>query len=346
MTGRDAVNAVIMLLVFAVTIWAATSMATGQPGAGYEPPRTASGAPDLQGTWTNATITSLERPDQINKLVLYEWEAELWETQFGKFFADNDPSDPDAGAPPAGEDVGGYNTFWMDPGTRLVRVNGQIRSSIVVDPASGKVPYRAEYRRKLNNAIGSVFTDFDGPEQRPLGERCIVGFGSTGGPPMLPVLYNNHYRFVQTPSHVMILVEMNHDVRIVRLNGEHRSAHIKPWLGDSVGHWDGDTLVVETANFHPGQSFRAAIRHQLYMSENTIVTERFTRVADDQLHYEFTVEDPEVYTQTWRGETTLRGAAGRIYEYACHEGNYSLPGILAGARADEQTAAGAAGGDQ
>jgi hypothetical protein len=341
---RDIITTFIVGLVFALTIWGATSMATPENDSHYQPARTPSGAPDLQGTWTNATITSLERPDQINKLVLYEWEAELWETQFGRFFADNDPTDPNEGAPPTGENVGGYNTFWMDPGTRLIRVNGQIRSSIIVDPPTGKVPYRAEYRKKLRRAIGNVDTAFDGPEQRPLGERCIVGFGSTGGPPMLPVLYNNHYQFVQTPDHVMILVEMNHDVRIVRLNAEHRAGHIKPWLGDSIGHWDGDTLVVETTHFHPGQNFRAAIRHQLYMSEDTVVTERFTRVADDGLHYEFTVEDAQVFTQPWRGEMTLRAAAGHIYEYACHEGNYSLPGILAGARADERTAAAAAAG--
>jgi len=223
---RDIVNTVIVGLVLALTVWGATSMATDQTQNDYVPARTASGAPDLQGTWTNATITSLERPDQINKLVLYDWEAELWESQFGKFFADNDPSDPEAGAPPAGENVGGYNTFWMDPGTRLTRVRGQIRSSIIIDPATGKVPYRAEYRRKLRTAIGNVSGAFDGPEQRPLGERCIVGFGSTGGPPMLPVLYNNHYQFVQTPTHVMILVEMNHDVRIVRMTDEHRPKHI------------------------------------------------------------------------------------------------------------------------
>ena len=161
---------------------------------------------------------------------------------------------------------------------------------------------------------------------------------------MLPVLYNNHYQLVQTPTHVMILVEMNHDVRIVRLNDEHRPDNIKPWLGDSIGHWDGDTLVVETTNFNPGQNFRAAIRHQLYMREDTLVTEHFTRIADDQLRYDFTVDDAEVFTQPWRGEMTLQEASGQIYEYACHEGNYSLPGILAGARADERSAASAAGG--
>ena len=342
---RDGVNAIIVMLVVALTIWGARGMATSQPD--YEPTRTAAGKPDLQGTWTNATVTTLERPNVVNKLILYEWEAELWETQVGKFFNDNAPSDPNTGAPPAGGNVGGYNTFWMDPGTRLMRVNGQIRSSIIVDPPSGKVPYRAQYRRKLSAAIGEVATAFDGPEQRPLGERCIVGFGSTGGPPMLPVLYNNHYQFVQTPEHVMILVEMNHDVRIVRLTDKHHTNSIKPWLGDSIGRWDGDTLEVETTNFHPGQSFRAAIKHQLYMGSNTVVTERFTRVAEDRLYYEFTVQDPEVYTQTWRGEMTFEKAQGQIYEYACHEGNYSLPGILAGARADEQ-AAGAArsGGDE
>ena len=339
---RDGVNAIIVMLVVAITIWGANGMATSQ--LDYEPARTAAGKPDLQGTWTNATVTTLERPNVVNKLILYEWEAELWETQVGKFFNDNAPSDPNTGAPPAGGNVGGYNTFWMDPGTRLMRVNGQIRSSIIVDPASGKVPYRAQYRRRLSAAIGEVATAFDGPEQRPLGERCIVGFGSTGGPPMLPVLYNNHYQFVQTPEHVMILVEMNHDVRIVRLNDKHHTNSIKPWLGDSIGRWDGDTLEVETTNFHPGQSFRAAIKHQLYMSSNTVVTERFTRVAEDRLYYEFAVQDPEVYTQTWRGEMTFEKAQGQIYEYACHEGNYSLAGILAGARADEQAAGAARGG--
>ena len=311
----------------------------------WSPPTTSFGHPSLEGTWTNATVTTLERvlPVPFNKLKLNKVEAGIIERGFNGFFeGDLAPSDPDAPAPDAGGDVGGYNTFWMDPGTKLMVVDGTIRSSIIVDPSDGMVPYREAARARLRDSMSGVSGDnarTDGPEQRPLGERCIVGFGSTGGPPMLPVLYNNHYQIVQTPDHVAILVEMNHDARIVRLNAEHLPAHITPWLGDSIGHWEGDTLVVETTNFHPDQSVRLAIKHQLYVSSDSRVTERFTRVSPAEIFYEFWVEDEQAYTQPWRGEMTLRAASGPIYEYACHEANYSLPGILAGARYEERQAA-------
>lgn len=152
---------------------------------------------------------------------------------------------------------------------------------------------------------------------------------------MLPVLYNNHYQIVQSPGHVMILVEMNHDVRTIRLGGSHPPERVRPWFGDSVGHWDGETLVVETTNFHPGQSFREAITHQFYMTREARVTERFTRTGADEILYRFEVDDPGAYTRTWIGELALRRTPERIYEYACHEGNYALPGILAGARREE-----------
>lgn len=203
------------------------------------------------------------------------------------------------------------------------------------------MPYRDEARARLQDYLHGIAGEharMDGPEQQPLGERCTVGFGSTGGPHMLPALYNNDYQFVQTPDHVAILVEMNHDARIIRLDSEHPPEHVTPWLGDSIGYWDGGTLVVETANFHPGQSFRIAIRHQLYMSLDARVTERFTRVGPEEIFYEFKVEDDAAYTDPWRGEMTLRSARGPIYEYACREANYSLPGILAGARHEERQA--------
>ncbi|NQX88879.1 MAG: hypothetical protein HRT77_09455, partial [Halioglobus sp.] len=168
------------------------------------------------------------------------------------------------------------------------------------------------------------------------GERCIVGFGSTGGPPMLPVLYNNHYQFVQTPDEVLILVEMNHNVRTIRLDDKPLPHAVKPWLGDSIGHWDGDTLVVRTSQFHPQQNLRAAIKHQLYMTTDSMVEERFTRINAHEILYQFTVTDASIYTQPWRGELMLRTAEGPIYEYACHEGNYGLPNILAGARQEEE----------
>ena len=299
----------------------------------FDAPRTDFGYPDLQGTWTNATITALERPDQFDRLVLTEAEAAEWERRTAGFFEaiDNIPE----GGLEAGEDVGGYNAFWMDPGTKALRVDSEPRSSIITSPNSGKLPYRLGARIKLFSFFGNVVNAFDGPEQRPLGERCVVGFGSTGGPPMLPVLYNNNYQIVQTRDHVMIHVEMNHDARIIRLGGEHPPAQVRPWMGDSIGRWEDGALVVETTNFHPGQTFRAAIKHQLLISPEGMVTEKLRRVGEAEIKYSFEVEDPALYTEPWRGEITFRPADGRIYEYACHEGNYALPGILAGARREE-----------
>ncbi|MYF11114.1 MAG: hypothetical protein F4229_09050 [Gammaproteobacteria bacterium] len=318
--------------LFAAALCAAVLGATAHAEP-FAAPRTDFGHPDLQGTWTNATITALERPDQFDRLVLTEAEAAEWERRTAGFFEaiDNIPE----GGLQAGEDVGGYNSFWMDPGTRALRVDGEPRSSIITSPSSGKLPYRLGARIKLINFMGNVINAFDGPEQRPLGERCVVGFGSTGGPPMLPVLYNNNYQIVQTPDHVMIHVEMNHDARIIRLGGEHPPAQVRPWMGDSIGRWEDDALVVETTNFHPGQTFRAAVKHQLLLSPEGVVTETLRRVGEAEIKYSFEVEDPALYTEPWRGEITFRPADGRIYEYACHEGNYALPGILAGARREE-----------
>ena len=266
-------------------------------------------------------------------LVITEAQARAWETQNAEFFEAIDDV-PEEGVQ-AGGDVGGYNSFWMDPGTRALRVGDEIRSSILTHPENGKLPMRLGARAKLGEFFRRVQGAFDGPEQRPLGERCIVGFGSTGGPPMLPVLYNNNYQIVQSAGHVMIHVEMNHDARIVRLDTEHLPGNVRPWLGDSVGRWEGDTLVVETRNFHPGQSFRAAIKHQFYLTREAVVTERFTRTGENEIVYSFNVHDPGAYSDDWAGELTLRKTEGPIYEYACHEANYAMRGILAGARLAE-----------
>ena len=153
---------------------------------------------------------------------------------------------------------------------------------------------------------------------------------------MVPVLYNNNYQFVQTPGQVLILVEMNHNVRTIRLDGKPLPQAIRPWLGDSIGHWEGNTLVVRTTQFHPQQNLRACIRHQFYMTQDSVVEERFTRIAETEILYQFTVTDDSIYQQPWRGELILRTTAGPIYEYACHEGNYALPNILAGARQQEK----------
>lgn len=314
----------------------------------YKAPRTFHGDPDLQGIWTNASLTVLERPDQFKKLVATEAEAQAYAKASAQLLASIDaPTDPNAGAPEASRDPGGYNAFWLDPGSSLARIDGEYRTSWIVDPPNGKVPYSVGGRLKLFQSFGQ-FRNMDGPEVRSLAERCIVGFGLTSGPPMLNAIYNNNYQIVQSPGHVAILVEMVHDARIVRLGGTHLPASVRPWMGDTIGRWEGDTLVFETTNLNPGQTFNADIRHRLYMSADAKITERLTRVAEDELLYEFTVDDPKSYSQVWRGEIEMRAAKGPIFEYACHEGNYSLPGILAGARADETAGKGGkkSGGSQ
>ncbi|MBT8146825.1 MAG: hypothetical protein KJN90_08220, partial [Gammaproteobacteria bacterium] len=185
-----------------------------------------------------------------------------------------------------------------------------------------------EEGQQLRREARARFSSNDGPEGRSLGERCIIGFGSTGGPPMMNVLYNNVYQFVQTQDYVVITVEMVHDARIIPINGQHRPAEMEQWLGDSIGWWDGDTLVVETRNLHPQQSPRNAAP----LSVQGTIVEKFTRYSDDQILYEFEIDDPVYYSSPWRGEMSFNASAERQYEYACHEGNYGLEGILAGAR--------------
>jgi len=316
----------------------ALAAAIGASAVGAEPyavGQTHFGHPDLQGIWTNATITTLERPDQFDALVISAEQGRDREAERQSFYDAYDKPEKSAGGLQQADDPGGYNTFWMDEGTQMAVVDGQIRTSIIVHPEDGEIPYSMGGRWRMAKHLVQ-YSRYDGPELRPLGERCVVGFGSTGGPPMLPVLYNNNYQIVQNRDHVLILVEMNHDVRTIRLNSEHPPARVKKWLGDSIGWWEEDTLVVETTNFHPQQGARLSTKHVLFATDELKVTERFTRVAPDRIKYEFSMDDPTVYSETWRGELPLRKTDGPIYEYACHEGNYALPGILAGARFQEK----------
>jgi len=301
-----------------------------------EPMKTWFGDPDLQGTWTNASLTTLERPDHFKTLVVSKDQANRAEKDSAAFTEAIDNPYEKGETPKAGENVGGYNTAWMDPGTKLFKINGEYRSSIITYPEDGKLPRRWVRWGVEGPSIFRMFSQANHPEQRSLGERCLVGFGSSGGPPMLNVLYNNHYQIVQSPGYVMILVEMNHDARIIRLKGKHLPDHIRPWLGDSVGHWEGSTLVVKTKNHHLQQRFRAAIRHQILITEDAEITERFTRVSEDEILYQFKVDDDVAYKDSWKGEMPLRKAQGNIYEYACHEGNYAMANILAGAREEER----------
>ena len=294
------------------------------------------GDPNLQGVWTNASLTTLERPDYFESLEISDDEAMAARQSSEEFNQTLDNPYAQGETPESGGDVGGYNVAWMDPGSDFFKLNGKYRSSIITYPESGKLPRRLTRWAIEGPSIYRMFTRADHPEERSLGERCVGGFGSSGGPPMLNVLYNNHYQIVQSPGYVMIMVEMNHDARIIRLDSDHNPDNMKPWLGDSVGWWEGQTLVVKTKNHHPQQKFRAAIRHQILMMEEAEVTERFTRVSKDEILYQFEVNDKKAYRDVWKGEMPLRSTESRIYEYACHEGNYAMANILAGARAEEK----------
>jgi hypothetical protein len=288
----------------------------------YAPPRLPSGQPDLQGLWSNALVTPLERPaDLADKEFLTEEEAREYQAKrVADVNRDRRPDDPEADLLLA------YNDFWWDSGTAGVRT---LRTSLIVDPPNGRIPELTEAAKR--RVAATPRPSADGPETQGLSTRCI--YYATAGPPMLPGSYNNHYQIVQTGDHVLIVNEMVHETRIVPLDGRpFPPASIRQWRGSSRGHFEGDTLVVETRNRRADTPFRGS-------SENMRLTERFTRVADDVLLYEFTVDDPDAFTQPWTVQiTSQRVDDALMYEYACHEGNQSMYGILGGARAAERAA--------
>jgi hypothetical protein len=310
---------------------------SGPSALQYKPPRTVDGKPDLQGVWTNVSLTTLLRSPEFKTNSVTAEEADRIARRRATAMAKSlEPTDPKAPAPPKGADVGGYNSFFGDAGERLAKVKGQYRTTWLVDSDTGQLPYSESGRRTFDTQLAFTRNNFDGPEARPMAERCVVGFGSTAGPPMINVLYNNNYQIVQTPNTVVILVEMNHDARVIRMNAKHLPDSVRPWMGDSIGRWEGDTLVVETTNFNPGERLRTNFSQSFYVSANAKITERLTRVAPKEILYEFAVDDPSTYSKVWHAEMVMNAAEGNIYEYACHEGNYALPGILAGARKTEK----------
>ncbi len=337
-------------------------------GKSWVVPRTPDGKPDLQGNWTNETQTPFERMGNQGSTLTTEQAAALEKrAQDVQEFRDR-PSDPNEkvtkangtyelasvpGEPTfvervaqaAGGNVGGYNGFWLDPGNKVIRIDGVARSSIVVDPPNGRIPQltaAGKQRLTERSAMARKHGEYDGPEARSFSDRCITSFGSNAGPPMLPnYFYNNNYSIVQTKDRVVILTEMVHDARIIRLGAtEHVPPQVRPWFGDSIGHWEGDTLVVETTNINPEQlgaaaglgAFRGA-------SDNLKVIERFTRTGPAVLDYKFTVEDPSSLTAPYSGELPFNRINEPVYEYACTEGNYALRAMLAGARAEERAKA-------
>ena len=298
------------------------------------PARTPDGKPNLAGIYSFSTITPLQRPDALaGKTTLNDEEASAFEASENKRL-NRDLFDPEKGQPSAGyapRAQGGvlsYNEFWYERGSRLT---GDKRTSLIVDPPSGTIPLTDAARRRVaamrqlsDSGLGDSYAD------RPLADRCLQGFNS--GPPMTPGAYNNNVQIVQSPGVVVILNEMVHNARIIPTDGRPHTK-LRQWSGDSRGHWEGDTLVVDTINFRRETSLQGS-------TADTRLVERFTRVGKDTIRYEFTVTDPGSYIRPWSAMVPLVRTEGPLFEYACHEGNYALPNILAGARAQEQKAAG------
>ncbi len=309
--------------------------AQARDGAQWVVPRTPDGHPDLQGNWTNVTLTPFQRAQGRGPVFTPEEVADI------ERVTDGCPARP--GSAECGRTVAEtsdsnerflsgreYNEVYWDRGSRVAIINGEPRSSLITNPPDGRIPSltpEARERRRERFASRPEFGPYDNPENRPLAERCIVSFGSNAGPPISPNgAYNNNYTIVQTADFVMIHTEMVHDTRIIRLGEpDPLPEGIRPWFGDSWGRWEGDALVVETTNLNPLQS---------YSSEGAKVIERFTRTDENTILYEFTVDDPS-YTQQWGGEVPFKRFDNLLYEYACHEGNYSLAGVLSGARYEE-----------
>jgi hypothetical protein len=288
----------------------------------WTPPRTPDGQPDLQGFWTNATTTPLERPSEFaGKQFLSEREAAEFQERVLR---------PSGEGPPGLQAGSSIDEFWFERGNV---VEGR-RTSLIVDPPDGKIPSltQAARERAAVRAAERRLHPADAPQDRSLPERCLLW--PSAGPPMLPTGYNNNYQIVQTSGYVVIVVEMIHDARIIPLDRRpHLGPNINQWLGDSRGHWEGNTLIVDTTNFTDKTAFRGS-------GENLHLIERFTRTDADTIRYEFTVEDPTTFARPWTAEIPMRKTQGPIFEYACTEGNYALADILAGARADERKAAG------
>lgn len=310
--------------------------------------------PDLEGVWTNASLTGLTRPRGVEKLLVTPAQAQeiaantsIAGLPVGEFDAP-EASNPGA-APEAGSyDFGlrAYNDFWVDPGSTLAVVKGEFRSSYIINPENGQIP-RVENpvgleRRSFGSRYLTGVGDSSGPEALPLAERCLLGFGNTSGPGMMGTLYNSTYQFVQTDDYVMILIEMVHDARIVPLFGSAaearanaRPAVLQQWLGDSRGWYEDGELVIETININPEQMAQSSVP----ITPSGKITERFSRYSETEIVYRFTVEDDNLYSQAWTAELSYHASAGPVYEYACHEGNYAMPGILAGARRQDWEAA-------
>ncbi|MFK7863770.1 MAG: hypothetical protein AB8B95_06025 [Pseudohongiellaceae bacterium] len=301
--------------------------------------------PDLEGIWTNASLTKLSRPSGVDALIVSPEEALVIAaaTPIAGLEGGLDEGDGVNDTPSASADdfgVRAYNNFWVEPGSNLALVKGEFRTSYVVKPENGQVPRLAnpQYdfeRKNFGSRYATGFGDARGPEAIPNAERCLLGFGNKAGPGMMGALYNNTYQFVQTDEYVMILAEMVHDARIIPIfdsasiaRSNRRPEQLQPWFGDSVGWYEEDELVVETVNINPIQLSQSSVP----ITKAGRIVERFSRYSDGEIFYQFSVNDSAIYSEPWTAELSFYATEDRLYEYACHEGNYAMPGILAGAR--------------
>ncbi len=315
--------------------WIAASALSTATAQGFSVPRNAMGQPDISGAWTNETLTPFERPASIGKRLMLTPE-EVAQREGGanaRWAASNARTHPDEGAPTS-DRVGGYNAYWVGNNNKVMRVGGEARTSLITFPENGRIPPRKkDAPPKQTSTLQTIFFsadvgDLDSYETRSGAERCIF-WPSQAGAVLRAAAYNTNYQITQGSDAVAITAETINDTRIVRLNSQHTpaSAVTRPWMGDSIGWYDGDTLVVETINYHPDQYF-------FYASNQLKVTERFTPVANERLLYQFKVEDPLVWDEPWGGEYEFSRSAG-VYEYACHEGNYAMANALRIARMQE-----------
>jgi len=314
------------------------------PAFAQPAPRTADGRPDLSGNWSNASLTKLERPPGLQGLTIPEAEAERLAANdplLRLAAADRRPSDPNAGPLPPGGSTG-HDAIFLDGGTSFAKIRGEYRTSWIVEPDDGRLPLTDLGRRRQREASAmSGRMDPAGPEDLAPNDRCLIGSRGSGGPGMLNNIYNSNYQFLLTRDALVVIVEMGFGVRAIPILNDaaaaraaHRPAALNPWMGDSTAWWEGDTLVIETVNVNPTQGQFGPI----FLSERGRVIERLTRTSKDEIAYAFTVEDPVHYTRPWRAEMVLTALPGQLYEYACHEGNYAMGGILGGARAAEAAA--------
>lgn len=309
--------AVVIVVLAACLVMSA--FVSGQP---------ADSRPDLQGIWNSATATPLERPSELkNKPFFTPQEAAAWERQAA---LRNQEPPPQRAA--KGHGTGTYNTFYREFGTRTVKT---LRTSIITDPPDGRIPPLTAAAAKVKQHRLERQRKFEHPEDLGLQDRCLAFL--TSGPPLLPYSYNSNYQIVQTANEVVIHAEMIHETRIIHLDGRpHLPPAIRLWLGDSIGRWDGDTLVVDTTNFNDFGAFYGDAGGNFGFDRNLHLIERFRLLDPETLLYQFEIDNPTAFARPWKGELTMARATGNIYEFACHEGNYSLVNILRGFRAAER----------